>query len=318
MAIKESISDKLRVLSGVPQGSVIGPLLFLIFIDDITTLCSQESSIYLFADDTKVFSTNPNDLQLTVNNISSFFKQRQLLLAKEKCEKITFTKNNIIPDLNIDNHVLMETEAIKDLGIIITKDLKWHHHIMQIKAKAFQRSRHILKSFNSNNIWTLLKAYKSYVRPIAEYGSTIWNPYLAKDIQAVESIQRFFTKKICCRARIPFCSYNDRLYKLNIRSLQYRRLESDIILTYKIIHNLVDIPINRFFELNNSPYNTRNHEFSFKIKHVRTNFQKNFFSNRIPPIWNRLPADIVLSSSLNLFKSKLKKFDLHNEAELTF
>ena len=318
VVIRDSISTQLKVLSGVPQGSVIGPLLFLIYIDDITSVCSNESSIYLFADDAKVFSTSPDDLQLTVNNISSFFKSRQLLVANDKCEKITFSKDNLIPEFTIDNHPLKEVDSVKDLGIFISNDLKWHLHINKIKSKAFQRARHILKSFHTNNIWTLLKVFESFVRPIVEYGSQVWNPYLQKDIEAIESVQRFYTKKICCRANIPFRSYEDRLFKLNMRSLQYRRLEADVILTFKIVHQLVDIPTHRFFEFNNSPYNTRQHSQSFKLHHATSNFQRNFFANRISPIWNKLPSKIVLSTSLNTFVSRLKSFDLRKIATLLF
>ena len=177
-----------------------------------------------------------------------------------------------------------------------------------IKSKAFQGP--YIKSFHSKNVWTLMKAYKSFIRPIVEYGSPIWSPHLIQDIEAVETIQRFFTKKICGRANIPFTSYKDRLFKLNMRSLQYRRIESDLILTFKIVHNLVDIPLERFFSPHESPYNTRRHNYTFKLNHVKTNFEKSFFANRTPSVWNRLPPEIVNSSSFHMFVSKLKVFDL--------
>ena len=316
--INDSISDKLKVLSGVPQGSVIGPLVFLMYVDGSAFVCSPETKIYLFADDTKLSSTNAIDLQTSVDNVHKFLKSRQLSLATQKCQKITFSKTNLNHDFQIDNHSLKDAVTVKDLGIIISKDLRWRPHINMIKYKAFQRIHHVLKSFQTKNIWTLMKAYKSYIRPIAEYGSPIWSPYLIQDIEAVERIQRYFTKKACSRANVVFNSYKDRLYKLNLRSLQYRRCESDLIMTYKIVHNLVDLPIARFFSFQNSPYNTRSHSYSFKLKHVRSNFEMNSFANRIITTWNRLPPEVVHCNNLSRFICKLKAFDLHTVADFLF
>jgi hypothetical protein len=156
------------------------------------------------------------------------------------------------------------------------------------------------------------------VRPIVEYGSVIWNPYLIGDIDSIESIQRNYTKKICSRCNIPFSSYEDRLYKLSIRSLQYRRLEADLIMTFKILHNLVEVPMEQFFNLYSSPYNTRRHKYSLQQTKVSTDFQQSSFANRVVPTWNKLPAEIVSSTTLGMFRSKLRGFNLHQIAQLKF
>ena len=306
------------MLSGVPQGSVLGPILFLIYIDDVSKACSSKTTIRLFADDAKVYSEENNDLQCSLNNISSFFKQRQLELAKEKCETMIISKRNVTNSFNIGEHTLQEVCSVRDLGIVISNNLKWDKHIYLIRQKAYQRAHHILRSFNTNNIWTLLKAYNTYVRPILEYNSVVWSPYLVKDITLIESVQRFFTKRIFCRSRIPFESYQDRLYKLNIRSLEYRRMETDLTLTFKILNNLIDLPINKFFTLNSKPYNTRSHKKCLTLKKVDTEFQKNFFSYRVIPVWNKLPSIIAEANTLIQFRSKLKKFDLTTIAKFIF
>lgn len=194
----------------------------------------------------------------------------------------------------------------------------WRTHIHNIKTRAAQRSYLVLKSFYSNNIWILLKAYITYVRPILEYASVIWNPYFETDILPIEAIQRNFTKQICCRANIPFTSYPDRLRQLNIRSLQYRRTEADLIMTYKIIHNLVDLPMEDFFSFYRSPYNTRKHDYCLTRPKSASEFEKNFFSNRIIPLWNGLPSEVVNAKTLEVFKSRLKKFDLHSITKFIF
>ena len=157
-----------------------------------------------------------------------------------------------------------------------------------------------------------------FVRPIIEYGSTVWNPYLLQDIRSIESVQRSFTEKICNRCKIPFTSYKHRLSMLGIYSLEYRRLEADLIMTFKIVHRLIDLPFEQFFELYSSQYNTRRHSLCLRINRTTTNFQNNSFANRVVKEWNKLPEEMVRSNSLDKFKSQLKKFDLYTVSQLVF
>ena len=167
-----------------------------------------------------------------------------------------------------------------------------------------------LESFPTNNVWTLLKAFKTFVRPILEYGSVVWSPYLIKDIVAVESVQRFFTKSICRRANIPFTTYHDRLFKLNLQSLERRRITADLMMTFKIVHGLVGLQFNQFFSFHSSPYNTRSHRYRLFAKPLKSNFECGFFSNRVVKIWNNLPEMVVESTSLTTFRSRLQNIDL--------
>ena len=164
----------------------------------------------------------------------------------------------------------------------------------------------------------MLKAYVTYVRSILEYGRSTWNPYLLKHINLVEGVQRFFTKRILCRSRIQFTSYQDRLYKLNIHSIEFRRMETDMVLTYKIIHNIIDLPMNKFFQFQANPYSTRSHQYCLAVKTANTEFQKNFFGCRVVPAWNRLPNSIVQSPTATIFRSKLKAFDLSTIVNFNF
>ena len=93
----------------------------------------------------------------------------------------------------------------------------------------------------------LCKAYVTYVQPKLEYNTSVRSPYLQKDIISIESVQKSFTRKVCVCCNIPFSSYSDRLHKLNLRSLEYRRLEFDLILVYKICNDLIDIAFEDIF-----------------------------------------------------------------------
>ena len=317
VSVGKNLSKFLEILSGVPQGSVIGPLFFLIFIDDITTT-STHSKICLFADDTKIYSTNPVYLQKDLDELDLFFKRRQLRLAVEKCQKITFSKKDLSYPLKIGDSLLDDYKTVKDLGVFVTSNLKWNYHIQTIVTNALTKSYQILRSFSSKNIWILRKAYLVYVRPLVEYGSVVWNPYLQKDIDLVERVQRYFTKKICLKCNIQFKSYEDRLYKLNLHSLQYRRLETDLIMVFKIINGLVDLPMNQFFLFYKSPYTTRRHKFCLAQNISKTEIQKGLFANRIVPVWNKLPNYMFTPNTLSSFTNKLKKLDLCNISNLKF
>lgn len=302
-------SNPLLITSGVPQGSVIGPLLFLLYIDDINTACTTGSKVCLFADDAKIYSTDPADLQISLDHISLFFTKRQLELAPQKCKFLQIGKDTNSHVFTIENKVIPNIPSVKDLGIHITENLKWELHVNKIASAGFQRSYQVLKSFNSSNIWTLLKAYTTFIRPTLEYATTIWSPYFEKDKTTIEKVQKFFTRKVFQRCNISYSSYADRLYKLNIKSLEYRRLEFDLFMFYKIIYGVVDVEKTIFFTIRNLKYNTRSHDLCVRPKLSNKNLlEHNFFVNRCAPVWNALPADIVKSSSYNIFRTKLKEF----------
>ena len=113
----------------------------------------------------------------------------------------------------------------------------------------------ILSAFSSKNVWTLLKAFITYVRPKLEYNSPVWNPYPKKDTLLLESVQKKFTRNVFLRCNIPFRSDADRLDKLGIKSLEYRRLQFDIILMFKIYHKLSDLQFDNYCEHCDRKYN---------------------------------------------------------------
>ena len=128
--INQSFSDPMPVLSGIPQGSVVGPLLFLVYMDDVTQVVSKFTKVSLFADDAKFYSNNSEDLQISLNNMCTFFEARQLNLAKEKCEHISFGKKKDNQDFTLSNIPVRHTPLIKDLGIFISSHLKSESHII--------------------------------------------------------------------------------------------------------------------------------------------------------------------------------------------
>ena len=127
----------------------------------------------------------------------------------------------------------------------------------------------------------------------------VWNPWFHKDTQCIECVQRFFTCAIIKRAGIPYMDYDDRLVNLGLQSLEYRRVFYDLVMCYKIYNNLVDLPFESFFTKPARSYSIRGHPCILRSKHLPHHaFRAHFFTERVIPIWNHLPHDVV--TSLNI------------------
>ena len=315
VVINDTISSPVEIYSGVPQGSVLGPCIFNIFYNDIVSDCvgpiNTSGNICLFADDMKLFSTDPNNLQVSLDLFSEWTLSRQLNPAPSKCVVLRIGRGGSDTTFNINQHQLASVEDFKDLGVLISNDLKWTKHINYIARNASNTLYHIKKIFNSKNIWTLLKLYVTYVRPKLEYNTSVWSPHLKQNINKIEKIQQQFTKFALQRCNIPFVDYKDRLQKLNLKSLHYRRVIFDLILIYKIIHGLININFSDYFTFKDYSYNLRRHSMqlqsNFKFK---TNKSNSCFFIRIVKYWNLLPNDVVVAPSLEVFRRKISKLDL--------
>ena len=159
----------------------------------------------------------------------------------------------------------------------------------------------------SRNVFLLLKAYISYVLPIFDYCSSIWSPYKLTDIDLLENVQRNFTKRL---NGMQDLSYEERLSKCGLVSLELRRLRKDIALCYQIVNGLIAIDFKEFFLP--CPYNkTRGHRQKLKIPALSsTSARSNFFAVRIVPVWNSLPEKVVLSKSYSEFCKAVQSVDL--------
>ena len=161
--------------------------------------------------------------------------------------------------------------------------------------------------FHSNDVSHLVRLYKVYVRPLLESNTQVWNPWFHKDIQCV---QRFFTRAIIKRAGISYMDYDDRLANLGLQSLEYRRVFYDLAMCYKIYNNLVDLPFESFFTKPARSYSIRGHPCILRSKHLRHHaFRAHFFTERVIPIWNHLPHDVVTSLNITVFR-RLRSVDL--------
>ena len=200
MKLNHCISDPLPVISGVPQGSILGPLLFLIFVNDLPS-SAKSSNVFLFADDTKCLKkissqTDCRSLQEDLLCLSNWSHKWNL---ERKCVVLRFCLSSprFLFDCSLNNTPIQVADCHRDLGILMSGDLKWCHHLNYISSRANKILGLIRRSFSSTlPLSSKKKLYLSIVRSQLTYASQIWRPNLLKDISALERIQRPATKYI--------------------------------------------------------------------------------------------------------------------------
>jgi len=242
--LENSCSGWTPVISGVPQGSVLGPILFILFINDISQIASGQIVTKLFADDLKLYISIKNIqdnvcLQNVLAHLSIWCSQWQLTVNLSKSCVIHLHKDNNKHTYFLDGKPVPVVDTICDLGITISSDCSFDQHIGSIIGKAHSRVGLLFRAFVSRDLKFLKLAYTTYVRPILEYATCVWSPYLLKHINAIEKVQCRFTKRI---PSLKSMSYSERLAAVGLETFQARRLRFDLVMYFKILNNLTPWP----------------------------------------------------------------------------
>jgi len=301
-------SDPAEVTSGVPQGTVLAPLLFLCFINDLPD--NIISSVKLYADDVILYRVIHSEedchhLQQDLQTLQEWATKWDMSFNIQKCEflRITNKINSIRFQYKLNSEVIREATHSKYLGVTIDSKLSWSQHIREVISKANKVKGFLQRNLRSLPMSVKANCFKSLVKPILEYACVVWAPHTQKDISNVESVQRR-------AARFVFNDYSyhssvtEMLHRLNWPSLSSCRDQLKAITMFKIVHNLIDISPTYLTPVT-STYNWRGHPLKFQQPATRTDsYLYSFFPSAIK-IWNALPDDVILSTTLNQFKSKL-------------
>ena len=297
------------VTSGVPQGSVLGPLLFIAYLIGISSVISCSRDVY-FADDTKLYrvATSFHDcykLQSDLDAINDWFASHGLHLNSKKCCVLRLGKHRVPFKYHLGSCELPVVSFVRDLGLVVDEELNFKQHCAQLVAKCNRLSGCIIRSFKDASI--RLRAFKAYVLPLLDYASSCYSPFLVSSIKSIERVQKSF---LCKLAGVRHADYDDLLKEFQLGSLVSRRFMKDILLTFKIVRNLLDVDATDLFTFSSSRYAT-----SHRLKAVdfHINCYKYFFSRRIVKFWNKLPNDIIFESSLPSFKTYLLDVSPTNE-----
>jgi Reverse transcriptase (RNA-dependent DNA polymerase)/Endonuclease-reverse transcriptase len=305
-------SEWIAVLSGVPQGSVLGPLLFLIFINDLDLAASEVSIMSKFADDTKVGQSiiteaDRDKLQEVLQKLCAWTDLWGMQFNVKKCKIMHFGRNNPQYDYEMNGEKLERVEEERDIGVTVNKNLKPSSQCSKAANTARTVLGQISRAFHYRDKRTFVKLYTTYVRPHLEFCTPAWSPWTRTDIDCLEKVQRRMVGMV---SGLSATNYEDKLLELGLESLEARRKNADIHMMHKLVHGIGDIDRSTWFEnlTGNNMTRARADPLNVKCKHGTLEIRKNFFSNRIVKGWNEIPAEIKNISTPGKFKQALLRW----------
>ena len=298
------------VTSGVPQGSVLGPILFLIFINDISR--DTSSSIRLFADDTIIYRPlrHPSDcraLQQDLQHLEKWSKEWQMEFHPQKCQTIHITRSPKpkISAYYIYGHQLESVTSCTYLGVELSADLKWNKHITRAKNKAFGTLKFLQRNLRISSTRVKTTAYQSYVRPRLEYASVVWDPHTKKNSDMLEMVQRRAARWVLGRYN-QRSSVTDMLNQLNWRSLEDRRTDARLTMLYKMRNGHVNINTSTLLTpMTGIAASAKPHKYV--VPQTNTLAYRSSFIPRTISQWNALPSSVAMAPTLDSFKSRVSQ-----------
>jgi hypothetical protein len=293
--------------SGVPQGSVLGPVLFILFVNELPGII--RSPCLFFADDLKCWReiTQVYDetiLQKDINTIASWSVENKLPINLDKVFSLRIGRDSSPPIYTIHSTVIPTKSSARDLGVIVRSDLKTHDHTIHIRLRALRMLWALRRSFRTWNKAIARKLFITFVRPIMEYAATATHPCSLGEIESLERIQRLATRMI---PELKHNCYEDRCKALNLFSLAYRRVRGDMILTYKILRLGEHSELRHLLELSNTTY-TRGHTCKLAVRNTEGLSHVYRFSHRMTRTWNALPESVIETKTITEFKSRIDDF----------
>ena len=310
------------VISGVPQGTVLGPLLFILFINDMEH-CIKHSSIRFFADDTRIqkrisCESDVVELQDDLDSVIKWSIENNMALHEDKFELLVhmFAPKSIMYEFpfisevlqyNTSNgNILEASESVKDLGVLVSPALSWSPQINRVASRARAVASWVLSAFKARDRTTMLTLYKSLIRSHLEYCCPLWNPHLIRDIQVLEGVQRTFTSKIW---GVQHLDYWARLQALNLMSLQHRRECYIIMQVWKILNDASPNDLKIKFT---APSRNGIKALVPPLNKASTPRNQAIYDRSFavigPQLWNLLPGSLHLLTFKEQFKIKLTEF----------
>ena len=306
VVVEGEMSSIGQVTSGVPQGSVLGPTLFLAYINDISNNIS--SKVRLFADDTILYRqiNSPSDCRILQRDLQQleFWEQTwQMDFNASKCHVLSVSKKKkpIVSTYILHGEQLQQVNSAKYLGVEISQDLSWSKHINNITSKANKTSAFVHRNLRGCPHQVQAKCYKTLVRPVLEYSSSVWDPSQQCLITNLEMVQRRAARRILHDFQ-PTTSASALVAKLELDPLSLRRKSTKATMLYKITNSLVDSTPERPW-LTPAPRQLRGHGKKFLNPSCRTNILKHSFFPSAIRLWNEAPAEAVNASTPQAFKS---------------
>ena len=349
--VNGNFSSSSPVTSGIPQGSVLGPLLFVIYINDLPEVINGGSIAFLFADDTKMFRaiksvTDVETLQSDIKNIVKWSNIWLLKFHPDKCLHLGVGPCNVINDFHdsingypmkrkicekevpkkqendlcshfyhydMDGHVLKRSKCEKDIGVHVDVNLNFKNHTSAAIKKANRIMGITRRTFDTLDNTTFPLIFKTMVRPHLEYGAPVWTPHDKGLKTDVENVQKRATKRL---PGMKDLEYPDRLRKLKMPTLAYRRVRGDMIQVFKLLMPLkkgaYDRSLPSLLDLKSDlgireTFKSGNNNKQLYKDNVKKDIGKHFFQFRVQNLWNSLPQHIIDATTVKEFEIRLDK-----------
>lgn len=301
------------VQSGVPQGSVIGPTMFLVFINDLPDCVS--SRIRLFADDTIIYReiNSHNDCETLQDDLNQLGKWEQdwcMSFHPDKCNVLRVSRKRVTVQhsYTLHGHTLESVTETKYLGVTMSGNMTWTSHINAISAKASRSLGFIKRNLIIHNVQVKEQAYKALVRPTLEYACTVWDPHTKSATAKLEMVQRRAARYVLGRYHNT-SSVSAMVDHLQWKSLQERRRNARLHMMYKMYNNLVDHEAQHHFtavKRRSRHYNSQ----ALQIDHPNNDMVKFSFFHRTKTEWNHLPEEVVTAPSIGIFKDRVSSIPM--------
>jgi len=324
VVVEGARSSTLPVTSGVPQGTVLGPALFLCYINNMPEGIS--SSVRLFADDTVIYrqincAEDHISLQQDLQKLAEWEAEYSMEFHPGKCSvlRVSRARSPSIFSYKLHGTTLQSTESTKYLGVTLTKDLTWDKHISNIKAKANQQLAFVRRNVRTRSSATKEKLFNTLVRPHLEYAATVWDPQIKKQKCALEMVQRRAARWVTNRHHNT-SSVTEMLERLGWRSLEHRRAISRLCMLYQIRDGSIAIPHDPYLlpHLHAPRSSRQTHAHTLATYQCRTNYFKFSYFPHTIVTWNALPVSVVTSPTLTAFKTALGGGRITADAKLVF
>ena len=311
VVLNGKFSSWAEVLSGVPQGSVLGPILFLIFINDLDGAASLIEILRKFADDTKlgqIMSTDEDKekLQQALDNLCAWADRWGMEVNIKKCKIMHLGHNNPCHLFTMKNQQLETTETERDIGVNVSNLLKPSVQCAHAAKTAQSVLSQISRAFHYRDRHTFKKLYVQYVRPHLEFAVAVWSPWFEADKSCLEKIQQ---RAVSMISGLKGATYEEKLREIGLTTLEERRHQADMLQAFKIIRGFDKVDSTTWFQRVDASIRTTRSAadpLNLRPQAARLETRRNFFSNRVVEAWNAIPGDIKRSKTVSSFKNAYK------------